>query len=339
MPKAALGLVLVVGGLLTAACGGTSRPRRRARRRPRRLPRSWSSPRRSRRRVAHVVVRGTASVFEATLVVELRRDGDVLERQTVTASEGAPARGSFTATLHSRSGGAATVVAFAPTRPTARRSTFRPFRSSCASGSEASASGRAAGSGRDRQSAAAGVRSGGAGGGVPPGSTLRGCERSSGGRSVTWTMPGFATASVGSLGAGGGGLGDGVGAGEGDGVEPARAAAAGRDRESALETASALAWVSALASASVLVSVWVSAWVLALVSVSGRGSARLALGVPFDLPFDFDFDPAFALELDFFDPVSPCGIERVGVAPGSTTCCATGAAPVDVPLTPAGDGE
>jgi hypothetical protein len=38
----------------------------------------------------------------------------VLERQIVTASEGAPGRGSFRTTLHAPSSGAATVVAFAP---------------------------------------------------------------------------------------------------------------------------------------------------------------------------------------------------------------------------------
>ena len=115
MPKAALGLVLVVGGLLTAACGRdeqaatTSVPTTTTL-----APIVVESPADHAVVSPTFVVRGTASVFEATLVVELRRDGDVLERQTVTASEGAPARGSFTATLHSRSGGAATVVAFAP---------------------------------------------------------------------------------------------------------------------------------------------------------------------------------------------------------------------------------
>jgi hypothetical protein len=63
---------------------------------------------------AAFVVSGTASVFEATLVVELRRNGAVLERRTVTASEGAPERGSFTTTLHAASPGPATVAAFAP---------------------------------------------------------------------------------------------------------------------------------------------------------------------------------------------------------------------------------
>jgi hypothetical protein len=59
-------------------------------------------------------VSGTATVFEATLVVELVRDGNVLDKQTVTASEGAPARGTFATTLHAPSAGAATVSAFAP---------------------------------------------------------------------------------------------------------------------------------------------------------------------------------------------------------------------------------
>jgi hypothetical protein len=59
-------------------------------------------------------VSGTASVFEATLVVELRRDGAVLSKHTVTASEGGPARGTFSVLLQAPSPGAATVVAYAP---------------------------------------------------------------------------------------------------------------------------------------------------------------------------------------------------------------------------------
>jgi hypothetical protein len=58
-------------------------------------------------------VSGTASVFEATLVVQVVRGGKVLEKQTVTASAGAPDRGTFEATLHA-SPGAATVQAFSP---------------------------------------------------------------------------------------------------------------------------------------------------------------------------------------------------------------------------------
>jgi hypothetical protein len=58
-------------------------------------------------------VSGTASVFEATLVVQLVRDGKVILKQSVTASEGAPGRGTFDTTVHA-SPGAVTVAAFAP---------------------------------------------------------------------------------------------------------------------------------------------------------------------------------------------------------------------------------
>ena len=59
-------------------------------------------------------VTGSASVYEATLVVELVRDGKVLDKQTVTASEGAPGRGTFVTTLRAPSPGDATVSAFSP---------------------------------------------------------------------------------------------------------------------------------------------------------------------------------------------------------------------------------
>jgi Immunoglobulin-like domain of bacterial spore germination len=58
-------------------------------------------------------VSGSASVFEATLVVQLVRDGKVLTQQTVTASEGAPGRGTFDAAF-TASAGALVVAAFAP---------------------------------------------------------------------------------------------------------------------------------------------------------------------------------------------------------------------------------
>lgn len=58
-------------------------------------------------------VSGTASVFEATLVVQLVRDGEILDKQTVTASAGAPARGTFSTTLHGTPGDA-TIQAFTP---------------------------------------------------------------------------------------------------------------------------------------------------------------------------------------------------------------------------------
>ena len=63
---------------------------------------------------ATFAVSGTASVFEATLVIELRRGVVLVERRTVTATAGAPSRGAFSTTLRARSPGPATVVAFAP---------------------------------------------------------------------------------------------------------------------------------------------------------------------------------------------------------------------------------
>lgn len=62
-------------------------------------------------RVFHVS--GTASVFEATLVVQLVRDGTVILKRSVTASEGAPGRGTFDTTL-SAPEGHFTVAAFSP---------------------------------------------------------------------------------------------------------------------------------------------------------------------------------------------------------------------------------
>ena len=58
-------------------------------------------------------VSGTASVFEATLVLELRKGSTILARQTVTASEGAPGRGTFSATLHAPAGNV-TLAAYSP---------------------------------------------------------------------------------------------------------------------------------------------------------------------------------------------------------------------------------
>jgi immunoglobulin-like protein involved in spore germination/sporulation and spore germination protein len=63
---------------------------------------------------ATFTVSGTASVFEATLFVELRRGNKVLEKKTVTASEGAPGRGTFSVDLHAPSAGAATVAVYSP---------------------------------------------------------------------------------------------------------------------------------------------------------------------------------------------------------------------------------
>jgi hypothetical protein len=61
-----------------------------------------------------VAVSGSASVFEATLVVELRQGGRVVAKRTVTASNGAPERGTFSTSLTAPNTGAATVAAYAP---------------------------------------------------------------------------------------------------------------------------------------------------------------------------------------------------------------------------------
>ena len=58
-------------------------------------------------------VTGSASVYEATRVVQRVRDGEVIEKDTVTASAGAPGRGTFETTLHGPAG-AATLQAVAP---------------------------------------------------------------------------------------------------------------------------------------------------------------------------------------------------------------------------------
>ena len=58
-------------------------------------------------------VSGTASVFEATLVAQTVRDGKTIERKTVTASEGAPGRGTFDVAMHATPG-QLVVRAFSP---------------------------------------------------------------------------------------------------------------------------------------------------------------------------------------------------------------------------------
>jgi hypothetical protein len=49
-------------------------------------------------------VSGTASVFEATVFIQTVRNGKVIERKSVTASEGAPGRGTFDTTMHASPG-------------------------------------------------------------------------------------------------------------------------------------------------------------------------------------------------------------------------------------------
>lgn len=59
-------------------------------------------------------VRGTAQVFEATFVLELQIAGRTAVKETVTASTGAPQRGTFDVALTSPATGAAELVAFEP---------------------------------------------------------------------------------------------------------------------------------------------------------------------------------------------------------------------------------
>ena len=61
-------------------------------------------------------VTGTAAVYEATLVLELHQNGGVLAKQTVTASTGAPERGTFDASFSgvTAKAGPASIVAYAP---------------------------------------------------------------------------------------------------------------------------------------------------------------------------------------------------------------------------------
>jgi hypothetical protein len=59
-------------------------------------------------------VKGTASVFEGTLVIEVQRGATVIARKTVTASAGAPNLGTFDAVLHVNITGPAQLVAYAP---------------------------------------------------------------------------------------------------------------------------------------------------------------------------------------------------------------------------------
>lgn len=59
-------------------------------------------------------VAGTASVFEATLFLELRRAGRVVRRRLVTASEGAPGRGTFAAVVEAPDAGRYVIAVYSP---------------------------------------------------------------------------------------------------------------------------------------------------------------------------------------------------------------------------------
>ena len=59
-------------------------------------------------------VAGSASVYEATVVLELRREGKLVQKKVVTAAEGAPGRGPFSGTLVAPDAGQYVVAAYSP---------------------------------------------------------------------------------------------------------------------------------------------------------------------------------------------------------------------------------
>ena len=61
-----------------------------------------------------IAVSGSASVFEATVVLELRQAGKVVQKKVVTAAEGAPGRGPFSGTLVAPASGHYVVAAYSP---------------------------------------------------------------------------------------------------------------------------------------------------------------------------------------------------------------------------------
>jgi Immunoglobulin-like domain of bacterial spore germination len=101
-------LVLAAGALVATGCGSSSSHTAQAL-----PPIVVEHPGTADRVPPTFHVTGSASVFEATLVVQTERDGRLIERRTVTASEGAPARGTFDATMHATAG-PVTVRAFSP---------------------------------------------------------------------------------------------------------------------------------------------------------------------------------------------------------------------------------
>jgi hypothetical protein len=100
--------VVLAIGAFAAGCGGSKTPTTTAL-----LPIVVERPSPDEHVSPAFHVSGTASVFEATLVVQTVRDGKAIERKTVTASEGAPGRGTFDATMRATPG-ALVVRAFSP---------------------------------------------------------------------------------------------------------------------------------------------------------------------------------------------------------------------------------
>jgi hypothetical protein len=107
-----LALVLIIA--LAAGCGSTKHatpPTTTTRPEPR--PIEIEQPAWDAKVTSPFHVSGTASVYEATLVIELRTPDRVLARKTVTASEGAPGRGTFDAAF-TAAPGKVVVAAYAP---------------------------------------------------------------------------------------------------------------------------------------------------------------------------------------------------------------------------------
>jgi hypothetical protein len=61
-----------------------------------------------------IAVSGSASVYEATVVLELRQEGKLVQKKVVTAAEGAPGRGPFSGTLLAPGSGRYVVAAYSP---------------------------------------------------------------------------------------------------------------------------------------------------------------------------------------------------------------------------------
>jgi hypothetical protein len=61
-----------------------------------------------------IAVTGSASVYEATVVLELRQADKLVQKKVVTAAEGAPGRGPFSGTLLAPGAGHYVVAAYSP---------------------------------------------------------------------------------------------------------------------------------------------------------------------------------------------------------------------------------
>jgi hypothetical protein len=98
--------------LFLAACGGGDEPQEPA---APLAPIVIESPAEGETVTSPLRVSGTASVFEANVILRLvAEDGTVLFENFVTATEGAPGRGTFAREIAFTASGPATLVAFEP---------------------------------------------------------------------------------------------------------------------------------------------------------------------------------------------------------------------------------